>query len=126
VSKIFIFSTNKTFHKMFNSLVGYSALAGALLMLVPFVLLIYQGYFWLKMGHWTPFPAGKVLVPILPDSFLSWLSADSWVGLKRIIIGAMDIPIGVYSFILGISIFLFCASIGWEVDESANINNRKS
>ena len=97
-------------------------------MMVPFGLLTYQGYLWLKTGYWTPYPTGKILIPILPDSFLSWLLTDSWLGLKKIIIGAMDIPIGIFSFIFGMGILWASFTIGWGVDEPCKtaIEKKKS
>lgn len=114
----FTFSAKKTTYITCKNLVGYYSLLGGLLMVVPFVLLMYQGYLWLKMGHWTPYSTGKILIPILPDSFLSWLTTDSWVGLKKIIMEVMDIPIGVFSFIFGVGIVLSSISLRWKVDES--------
>jgi hypothetical protein len=114
----FTFFANKTAYNICKRLVGYFSFLGGLLIMAPFVLLMYQGYLWLKTGHWIPYSTGKIFIPILPDSFLSWLSTDSWVGLKKIIMEVMDIPIGIFSFVFGIGVVLSSFALGCKVDES--------
>jgi hypothetical protein len=59
----------------------------SLLMLI----FLYKGYVWISTGEWPALSMFPVWKAILPETFCKWLFADTWIGLKRIIISILEL-----------------------------------
>lgn len=69
--------------------------------------LAYQGYFWLKLGHWKPLDSRLVLNIVLPTNFLQWLHNPSyWVGVKKVITPVFNFPLALFLLLLGFVVLL--------------------
>ena len=71
------------------------------------VVLAYQGYFWLKLGHWKSLDSKLVLNIVLPTNFLQWLrNPSSWLGLKNVITPVFNFPLALFLLLFGLAVFL--------------------
>lgn len=65
--------------------------------------LAYQGYFWMKLGHWKSLDSKLVLNKVLPINFLQWLrNPNSWLGLKKVIIPVFNFPLALFLLLFGL------------------------
>ena len=69
--------------------------------------LMYQGYFWMKLGHWKSLDSRLVLNKVLPVNFLQWLrNPTSWLGLKKVITPVFNFPLALFLLLFGLVVFL--------------------
>ena len=69
--------------------------------------LAYQGYFWMKLGHWKSLDSKLVLNIVLPTNFLQWLrNPSSWLGLKNVITPVFNFPLALFLLLFGLAVFL--------------------
>lgn len=74
--------------------------------------LMYQSWFWLKLGSWKPLASRLVLDKVLPADFLHWLhNPSSWSGLKKIISPFFNFPLALFLVLTGLVILQFVAKI---------------
>lgn len=74
--------------------------------------LMYQSWFWLKLGSWKPLASRLVLDKVLPVNFLYWLqNPHSWLGLKKIISPFFNFPLALFLLLAGLVILQFVAKI---------------
>lgn len=59
------------------------ALCGILCVTGGFVIIIYQFYYWLKIGKWLPIPFSAILSKVISLNFLNQLE---WKGVSRLLI----------------------------------------
>ena len=72
--------------------------------------LAYQGYFWMKLGHWKSLDSKLVLNIVLPTNFLQWLrNPSSWLGLKKVITPVFNFPIALFLLLFGLIAILLLA-----------------
>jgi len=75
-------------------------------------ILLYQTYFWMKLGHWKSLDSKLVLNKVLPMNFLHWLhNPSSWLGLKNVIAPVLDFPLALFLFLFGLIAILLLAKI---------------
>lgn len=75
-------------------------------------ILLYQTYFWMKLGHWKSLDSKLVLNKVLPMNFLQWLrNPSSWLGLKKVIAPVFDFPLALFLFLFGLIAILLLAKI---------------
>jgi len=85
-----------------------------LLFLGCVVVLGYQIFFWLKNDQWVSFPAGRMVVRVVPDSLIIWMRDETaWGGLKKVLIFISQAPLTLFLFIA--AIVLWC--IGYKGEE---------
>lgn len=90
---------------------------GKLCLLIPLsialsgmVVLAYQGYFWMKLGHWKSLDSKLVLNIVLPTNFLQWLrNPSSWLGLKKVITPVFNFPLALFLLLFGLIAILLLA-----------------
>ncbi|MBW7989374.1 MAG: hypothetical protein FVQ84_05065 [Planctomycetes bacterium] len=76
------------------------------------VVLAYQGYFWMKLGHWKSLDSRLVLNKVLPINFLQWLrNPSSWLGLKKIISPFFNFPLALFLLLVGLIAILLLSKI---------------
>ncbi len=74
--------------------------------------LMYQSWFWLKLGCWKPLDSRLVLNKVLPAHFLYWLhNPRSWSGLKKIISPFFNLPLALFLILIGLVILHLVAKI---------------
>jgi hypothetical protein len=74
--------------------------------------LIYQSWFWLKLGSWKPLASKLVLNKVLPANFLHWLhNPESWLGLKKIISPFFNFPLALFLLLAGLFILQLTTKI---------------
>ena len=67
------------------------------------VVLAYQGYIWMKIGHWKSLESKLVLNIVLPAHFLQWLrNPSSWLGLKKVITPVFNFPLALFLLLFGL------------------------
>lgn len=80
---------------------------GIILILSGILIFVAQGYIWLKNGEWVEVPFLIVFAFIPEGSHLqSWFNdPQSWHGLHRLVIGALDfIPLSLFLIAIGLLI----------------------
>jgi hypothetical protein len=90
-----------------------------LFLLIPFsiaisgmTVLAYQGYFWMKLGHWKSLDSRLVLYKVLPINFLQWLrDPNSWLGLKKVITPIFNFPLALFLLLFGLIAILLLNKI---------------
>jgi hypothetical protein len=90
-----------------------------LFLLIPFsiaisgmTVLAYQGYFWMKLGHWKSLDSRLVLYKVLPINFLQWLhNPSSWLGLKKVITPIFNFPLALFLLLFGLIAILLLNKI---------------
>jgi hypothetical protein len=91
--------------KLFLSIPCSIALSGI-------AVLVYQSYFWMKLGHWKSLDSKLVLNRVLPVDFLQWLrNPNSWLGLKKVITPVFNFPLALFLLLFGLVAILFLAKI---------------
>jgi hypothetical protein len=71
------------------------------------VVLVYQGYFWMKLGYWKSLDSKLVLNKVLPINFLQWLrNPSSWLGLKEMITSVFNFPLALFLLLFGLVVFV--------------------
>ncbi len=74
--------------------------------------LAYQGYFWMKLGHWKSLDSRLVLNRVLPINFLQWLrNPSSWLGLKKVITPVFNFPLALFLLLFGLIAILLLSKI---------------
>lgn len=74
--------------------------------------LIYQSWFWLKLGSWKPLTSKLVLNKVLPTDFLHWLhNPHSWLGLRKLISPFFNFPLALFLLLVGLAILQLVAKI---------------
>ncbi len=74
--------------------------------------LVYQSWFWLKLGCWNPLASRLVLNKVLPADFLHWLNnPHSWLGLKKIIYPFFNFPLALFLLLFGLVVLQLVAKI---------------
>jgi len=91
--------------KLFISIPCTVALSGL-------AVLMYQGYFWMKLGHWKSLDSRLILNKVLPVNFLQWLrNPTSWLGLKKVITPVFDFPLALFLLLFGLIAIVLLAKI---------------
>ena len=74
--------------------------------------LAYQGYFWMKLGHWKSLDSKLVLNKVLPINFLQWLrNPSSWLGLKKVITPVFNFPLALFLLLFGLIAILLLSKM---------------
>ena len=74
--------------------------------------LAYQGYFWLKQGHWKSLDSKLFLNKVLPTNFSQWLhNPKSWLGLNKIVVPVFNLPPALFLLLFGLVILLLVDKI---------------
>ena len=66
--------------------------------IICFIILLFQCYGWLRYGIWTKLPIIKFIPSQVTEYFYS---TNDWIGLKKILLSFLDIPLSFLFFILG-------------------------
>jgi hypothetical protein len=74
--------------------------------------LVYQSYFWMKLGQWKSLDSRLILNRVLPVNFIQWLrNPSSWLGLKKVITPVFDFPLALFLLLFGLVAILILAKI---------------
>lgn len=85
-----------------NEIEGWVGGIGALSFLAGATTFCYQLYLWLKLGEWVPLPISTVFTWVGID--YSLLTSDQWLGLQKIIVWVLDLPMFLMLPLFGIAI----------------------
>lgn len=111
------------YHSIIEGMVGLFGVIGAMMVLSGIGIVTYQAYIWLRLGKWRSFSFFDVLYPPhgsstspnlysqLSDLFVYWLfSPTEWIGLKKILLYLLDLPISPFLVLIGIYTTVMCFS----------------
>lgn len=64
---------------------------------------MWQGYMWLKTGHWPNLTLASTIAPLISGTdFFAWLAAPkSWFGLHSVAKSLLDLPLFFWIFVVG-------------------------
>ena len=86
---------------------GAVRVVGVLLFIGGIAAGCYEGFKWLRTGRSTPVLLENVVVGPLPASMEGWIrQPDSWIGLHRIAVWVLDIPVWAVVIMVGFLVLL--------------------
>ncbi|MBW8015072.1 MAG: hypothetical protein FVQ82_02725 [Planctomycetes bacterium] len=73
------------------------------LFLLSILILGYQCFLWLMDGFWTPLSPMIVLDKMGSQDIQQWIISEGWVGVKKIILFALNLPLSLVCFLAAIA-----------------------
>ena len=74
------------------------------------LLLLYQGYVWLRSEHWRDVTALTAFRDLEAGAFFEWLQEADWAGLKSLIWHLLNAPL--YAVLLALGLILLIVGVG--------------
>jgi hypothetical protein len=72
----------------------------------PMAVIGFQAFLWLRDGIWLALPARLIW-----DAVAAGPPAISWVGVERLLLSALDLPLSLALFGLGVALIIFGSAI---------------